>query len=976
MMKRSGHFLLSGLALILSVAFIFFSAAGTLKAQTLSGEKNILSYSFPAVPGAVGIIDQTTHTITVTVLHSVARNNLIASFTHSPLSAVKVGDIDQVSGVTANDFTYAVVYTVIAENLETRNYVVSVTNAPPSDACQMTSFSFSALVPPVGGIINQQAGTISLVVPYGTATHALVAAFESSPFSTVSIGATPQVSGSTPNDFTTDKIYRVTAENGTDYKEYTVHVTISPAERGNSITRFVFEAFDPDVTGSINETAKTIALTVPFGTNLTGLVPTFTSSPFSTVTVSGIVQQSGVSAQNFTGPVPYKCIAQDGSEEIYTVTVHVAPPSTANRILTFSFEEDLEPDITGTINESAKTIALTVPYSADVSSLKATFTHSPLSVVTVDGILQISGVTPNDFSAPVLYACKAQDESTEIYTVTVTRAPVRTGNDLLTFGFAGLTGPPSITIDQTELTVHVIVPDSTDLTAMVATFTLSPYASATVSGIIQVSGVTENDFSIPVVYTVTAENGESKDYTVTVEKEHISSEKEISDFRFAAFDPDAVGIINQISGTIAVQVPYGTNIAYLVSSFTISDFAGAWVSGMVQISGETPQDFRSPVVYRIIAEDGSFRDYTVTVTIGPNTENRLYSFDFNAFDPPATGVIDETASTIEVTIPYGSSPASLIASFTGSVNSTVKIGTVVQVSGITANNFTTARTYIVQSESGAVRTYLVTVVIAPPATGNSILSFNFEVQFEPDRIGTIDQATGTIRISVPLSQDLTGLVATFTSSPYSRVRIGDQYQVSGITPNDFINTVTYVCVAQDGSTEVYQVLVSRAPASNQKDILVFRFDGLMKEAVGVIDPATRIITVHVPGESDVLNLVATFILSPYAIARVGNATQISGITPNDFRNPVTYTVVAEDNSEKTYTVRVVVGAYAGKRMLEFGFAGLPGPVEGFIDEQAKTILVYVPFSVSRANLVATFSSSARSTVWIGSGQAGFGNNRQ
>jgi hypothetical protein len=38
--------------------------------------------------------------------------------------------------------------------------------------------------------------------------------------------------------------------------------------------------------------------------------------------------------------------------------------------------------------------------------------------------------------------------------------------------------------------------------------------------------------------------------------------------------------------------------------------------------------------------------------------------------------------------------------------------------------------------------------------------------------------------------------------------------------------------------------------------------------------------------------------------KVGTTTQVSGATKNDFSNPVTYTVTAQDGTTKTYTVTV------------------------------------------------------------------------
>ncbi len=77
------------------------------------------------------------------------------------------------------------------------------------------------------------------------------------------------------------------------------------------------------VTGIINETDKTIAVTMPSGTNVTALVATFSTTGAS-VKVGATSQISGTTANNFTGPVSYTVTAADGSTVNYAVTVAVA----------------------------------------------------------------------------------------------------------------------------------------------------------------------------------------------------------------------------------------------------------------------------------------------------------------------------------------------------------------------------------------------------------------------------------------------------------------------------------------------------------------------------------------------------------------------------------------------------------------------------------------------------------------------------
>lgn len=75
--------------------------------------------------------------------------------------------------------------------------------------------------------------------------------------------------------------------------------------------------------GIINEPAKTIAVTVPGGTNVTALVATFVITGTG-ATVGGVTQVSGATANNFTAPVTYTVTAGDCTTVVYTVTVTVS----------------------------------------------------------------------------------------------------------------------------------------------------------------------------------------------------------------------------------------------------------------------------------------------------------------------------------------------------------------------------------------------------------------------------------------------------------------------------------------------------------------------------------------------------------------------------------------------------------------------------------------------------------------------------
>jgi hypothetical protein len=143
-----------------------------------------------------------------------------------------------------------------------------------------------------------------------------------------------------------------------------------------------------------------------------------------------------------------------------------------------------------------------------------------------------------------------------------------------------------------EQVITITVPYGTDITS------LSPVIEFTGSAVNPASGAAQ-DFTSPVTYRVTADNGSTRDYTVVV-RYALSDAKAISSFVIGS----TAGEIGEQA--ITITVPYGTDITSLSP---VIKFTGSAVN---PASG-TAQDFTSPVTYRVTADDGSTRDYVVAV---------------------------------------------------------------------------------------------------------------------------------------------------------------------------------------------------------------------------------------------------------------------------------------------------------------------------------------------------------------------------
>jgi hypothetical protein len=182
-----------------------------------------------------------------------------------------------------------------------------------STNCNMLTFG----IPNYAGVIDQDAKTITLGVPHGTDLTNLAPTFTTSPAATCNQtnGAVP-----TPNFSAGPVHYIVTADDGVTQKDYTVTVNVLPVSTACDMLTF---SGVPGAASVIDQGALTIAFTVPYGTDVTNLAPTYTTSLLATCNqTNGAVPTPNFSA----GPVHYVVTAQDGTtQKDYTATVTVGP---------------------------------------------------------------------------------------------------------------------------------------------------------------------------------------------------------------------------------------------------------------------------------------------------------------------------------------------------------------------------------------------------------------------------------------------------------------------------------------------------------------------------------------------------------------------------------------------------------------------------------------------------------------------------
>ncbi len=399
-------------------------------------------------------------------------------------------------------------------------------------------------------------------------------------------------------------------------------------------------------------------------------------------------------------------------------------PSSAKAISSFSV---LNPASDGVIDETAKTIVVSLPYGTSTHGLVASWVTSAAQI-RVGSTAQISGVTINDFATPLVYTAIAEDGTSVDYTVHTNVAPLLDSSKTISsFGFSQAV---HVAIDQANALIDATVPFGTDCTKLKATFTMSGVALR-VGAVDQVSGETENDFSSPLSYTVVAKDGSLAIYTVSVTVMASGSGKALTDFfLYSPGQMSTKAYIMPNTNEISVHWPYGTARNALGASFTTTA-ALVTVGGVKQISGETLNDYSDPakpVVFTLYAGDGSSTQYTVKITI--YSDDLLNSFGFNQLASP--GFIDQTSQTVSVFVPQNTALTGLAASFT-TTDATVYVGSIVQESGVSTNDFNKPVDYKIVAADGSYRIYRVVAVNKTVYVGGMLHRTNTSP--ESDRAG-------------------------------------------------------------------------------------------------------------------------------------------------------------------------------------------------------------------------------------------------
>ena len=475
----------------------------------------------------------------------------------------------------------------------------------------------------------------------------------------------------------------------------------------------------------------------------------------------------------------------------------------------------------GTFDPAAANYAAEVGHGVTETTVTATVNDGGANyTVKLDGVTDSDGVVPLAVGSNVIAVeVTAEDgETTQTYTVTVTRAEPPLSSDATLSGLA-LSG----------VDIGAFDPATTNYAAEVDHDVTETTVSATVNDdgaayTVKLDGVADSNGVIPlavgsnvIAVEVTAEDGNTaRTYTFTVTR---AAPPLSTDAALSGLDLSGVDIGGFDPATTGYAAGVGNGVDETTVSATVNDDGASYtvkLDGVADSDGVIPLAVGSNVItVEVTAEDGeTARTYTVAVTRAApplSTDAALSGLalsgvDIGTFDPATANYAADVAHDVDqttVTATANDDGASYAIRLDGVADADgvipLAVGSNVIAVEVTAEDGETARTYTVTVTRAA-----------PPLSSDAALS---GLALSGVDIGTFDPATAGYAADVDNEVTETTVSATVNDD-------GATYliKLDGVTDADGTlslavggNVITVEVTAEDGETaRTYTVTVSRA----------------------------------------------------------------------------------------------------------------------------------------------------------------------
>ena len=776
-----------------------------------------------------GVIDQTTVTFTVPAdTEDSAVATMPLTFNCSQYASIKLKDAADWDNGTACGMALneEKTFVVTAEDGTTKAEYTVVIHRTPSDKKALTG----ATLGDIAAVIDEDSHAVTFTVPSNTTDSTLgemILKFTCSPRATVKLkdaennwgdsGEACRLKLGVPATFV------VTAEDNST-QEYTVTVN-----REKSAAKAITEAVltktgGTPVKAKISEEDKTVTFTLPVGTrdaDVAAMTLKFTCSQYASIKLEGAETNWPADGQlcgmKLNEAKTFVVTAENGKTQAYTVLI-TRGKSSAKEItnaLLLAKAGDTASLATVKIDNTKKTVDFTLPADTDTSKLGKMILKLTVSDYAT---VKKSGDKDNwpaegkacgmELNNGVIFTVKAEDDTTVDYTVTIAKTKssekditaavlLNQTGDTTPFAKAQISGTNIIFTLPSDTDKAVL--NSIGMKYLKLTYPESAtakmkngYDDATNAGYRWSNGDVMCNMSInsPVKFTVTAEDGSTKEYTIEI-KYTAPAAPTLSDGSATRSSKTAatVKFTTNEAGTYYYKV-----VTHGATAPTADEIVKSTTKGTAS-AGETTFTLSN------LTEDA--RDVYIVVVSAAGGESAPLKVEIPAYgsgtDTPDTG-----AYKISISAPKG---GTITTNRTKADAGDEIIVTVTPDNGY--QMVSGSLTYTLATAGGETKTITNGRFTMPAGdvsitckwetattTAKGITSFSIN-----GIAGAVNNTTNTITITMPRGTDVTKLTPTISTNGVKSLTPG-----SGETVN-FTNSVNYTATMEDGSTKTYTVTV-------------------------------------------------------------------------------------------------------------------------------------------------------------------------
>ncbi|KIC01243.1 hypothetical protein OA88_14895 [Flavobacterium sp. JRM] len=277
---------------------------------------------------------------------------------------------------------------------------------------------------------------------------------------------------------------------------------------------------------------------------------------------------------------------------------------------------DFVNQLSASYDAATKTYSVLLNDGTDITTAVANYSLGMKSIAKINGVTQVSGVTANDYTNPVTLNVEGVGFNTgiiETYTIKVLTG-LSNESKLLSYDFKTASNPglaQEINTDIVGSNATKTLTYGIDVSNLIADFTVSSGAELYIDGVKQLNfKAIVSDYTNSFLVSVVSENKLSQtNYTVTLNAKN----SEASIIAYSVANQIGTSVIDPVLKTVKVLVNNNANLSVLVPVFQISDFATLRIGTYFQNSGVTTLNYTLPIVYNVIAQDGTIENWTITI---------------------------------------------------------------------------------------------------------------------------------------------------------------------------------------------------------------------------------------------------------------------------------------------------------------------------------------------------------------------------